>query len=68
MILPLDFGDLSILLAITAIILLITSEFLSSYQRKVLVNRRKLRKAGIVFAVFFLLTVGIRIVSIISPF
>ena len=68
MILPLDFGDLSILLAITAIILLITSEFLSSYQRKVLVNRRRLRKAGIVFAVFFLLTVGIRIVSIISPF
>jgi membrane-anchored protein YejM (alkaline phosphatase superfamily) len=68
MILPLDFGDLSILLAITAIILLITSEFLSSYQRKVLVNRRRLRKAGIVFAVFFLLTVVIRIVSIISPF
>jgi hypothetical protein len=67
MILPLDFGDLSILLAITAIILLITSEFLSSYQRKVLVNRRRLRKAGIVFAVFFLLTVVIRIVSVISP-
>jgi hypothetical protein len=68
MILPLDFGDLSILLAVTAIILIVTSEVLSSYQRKVLINRRRLRKTAIVFSAFFLVTVFIRIILIISPF
>jgi hypothetical protein len=67
-ILPLDFGDLSILLAITAIILLITSELLSSYQRRIVLNRKRLRRAAIVFSIFFLITVTIRIVNIISPF
>ena len=68
MIIPIDFGDLSILLAITAIILLITSELLSSYQRRIVINRKRLRRAAIVFSVFFLITVSIRIVDIISPF
>jgi hypothetical protein len=68
MILPIDFGDLSILFAITAIILLITSELLSSYQRRIVINRKRLRRAAIVFSIFFLITVSIRIVDIISPF
>jgi hypothetical protein len=66
MILPVDFGELSILLAITSIILLITSELIPLYYRKILISRKKLRRAAIVFSVFFLITVTIRILNIIA--
>jgi hypothetical protein len=64
---PLDFWDISLLLAITAIILLITSELLSTYYGKVniLVNKKRLKNAAMVTSIFFLATVVMRIVSII---
>jgi hypothetical protein len=65
MIFPLDLGDLIVLLAITAIILLVTSEVLSSY-RKILFNRKRLMQTAIVFSIFFLITIAIKIVDIIS--
>ena len=65
MILPLNFDDLSILLAITAVILLVTSELLSSFYRRILINKRKLRRAAIAFSIFFLVTVAIKIANII---
>lgn len=64
MIFPLDLGELSILLAIIAITLLVTSETLSSY-RKMRFNRKRLMRAGIVLSILFLITIGIKIIDII---
>ncbi|MHA2009436.1 MAG: hypothetical protein ACXACB_11910 [Promethearchaeota archaeon] len=68
MIIPLDLGELSVLYAVTAIILLVTSELLSPYHRRinVLINRKKLKRAAIVFSLLFLATVGLIIYEIIS--
>jgi len=64
---PLNFWDISLLLAITAIILLITSEMLSSYYGKIniLINKKKLKNAAIAVSALFLITVAIRIINII---
>ena len=64
---PLTFWDISLLLAITAIILLITSEMLSPYHGKIniRVNRKKLKNAAFAVSILFLATVAIRIISII---
>jgi hypothetical protein len=64
---PLNFWDISLLLAITAIILLITSEMLSSYYGKIniLINKKKLKNAATATSILFLITVAIRIVNII---
>jgi hypothetical protein len=64
---PLNFWDISLLLAITAVILLITSEMLSSYYGKIniLINKKKLKNAATATSILFLITVAIRIVNII---
>jgi hypothetical protein len=64
---PLGFWDLSLWLAVTAIILLITSEMLSPYYGKVRirVNKKRLKNVSFVVAILFLATVAVRIVSII---
>ena len=64
---PLTFWDISLLLAITAIILLITSEMLSPYHGKIniSIDRKKLKNAAYAVSVLFLATVAMRIVSII---
>jgi len=64
---PLDFWDISLLLAIIAIILLITSEMLSPYHGKIniRVNRKKLKNAAFAVSILFLATVAIRIISIV---
>lgn len=67
---PLGFWDISLLLAITAIILLITSELLSPHHGKIniLINKKKLKNTAIVVSILFLVTVAIRMISIIiSP-
>jgi hypothetical protein len=65
---PLGFWDISLLLAITAIILLITSELLSPYYGKVniLINKKRLKNVALTFSILFLITVAMRIISIIS--
>jgi hypothetical protein len=65
MILPINFDELSVLLATMAIILLVTPELMNFYSRKLLINKRRLRAAGIIFSVFFLTTVIVRVVNII---
>lgn len=67
MMFPLGFWDISLLLAITAIILLITSELLSPYYGKVniLVNKKRLKNTTLMVSALFLTTVAIRIASII---
>lgn len=64
---PLGFWDISLLTAITAIILLITSEMLSPHYGEVniLINRKRLKHISIAFSITFLATVIIRIVEII---
>lgn len=64
---PLGFWDISLLTAITAIILLITSELLSPYYGKVniRVNKKRLKNSAIAFSIIFLVTVAIRIANII---
>jgi len=70
MMFPLGFWDISLLLATTAIILLITSELLSPHYGKIniLINKKKLKNTAITVSILFLITVAIRIISIIiSP-
>jgi hypothetical protein len=67
---PLSFWDISLWLAITAIILLATSELISPYYGKtnLLINKRRLRNAALTVSTLFLVTVAVRIVAIIiSP-
>jgi len=64
---PLALWDVSLLLAVAAIILLTTSEILSNYYGKISIqiNRKRLRNAALAFSVLFLATVAIRIAGII---
>jgi hypothetical protein len=67
---PLTFWDISLWLAVTAIILLITSELISPYYGKtnLLINKKRLRNVAIIVSTLFLITVAIRIATIIiSP-
>ena len=66
---PLDFWDISLLLAITAIILLVTSELISPYygQTNLLINKKKLRNAALTVSTLFLATVAMRIFTILNP-
>ena len=64
---PLNFWDISLWLAVTAIILLITSELISPYYGKtnLLINKKRLRNAALTVSTLFLMTVAIRIITII---
>jgi hypothetical protein len=67
---PLSFWDISLWLAITATILLITSELISPYygETNLLINQKRLRNAALAISALFLTTVAIRIITImISP-
>ncbi|MCW4045015.1 MAG: hypothetical protein NWE94_05805 [Candidatus Bathyarchaeota archaeon] len=67
MIFPVNFWDISLLFAITAIILLITSVMLSSYhgESTILVNKTRLRNIALIVSALFLITIAIRITDII---
>ena len=65
---PLSFWDISLWLAVTAIILLITSELISPYYGKtsLLINKKRLRNVALTMSIMFLITVAIRIYGIIT--
>jgi len=65
---PLSFWDISLWLAVTAIILLTTSELISPYYGKtnLLINRKRLRQTALTIGILFLITVAIRIYEIIT--
>jgi len=67
MMFPLGFWDISLLLAVTSIILLVTLGLLSpSYGKiNVFISKKKLRNAALTFSLFFLITVFVRVASII---
>jgi hypothetical protein len=64
---PLSFWDISLWLAITATILLIASEMLSSPHSKtnIFIDKKKLRNVALVVSILFLITVAIRVINII---
>ena len=67
---PLVFDDVSLWLAVTAIILLVTSELLSpSYgNTSIYINNKRLRNAAVVVSILFLVTLAIRIINmVINP-
>ena len=65
---PLSFLDISLFLAVTAIILLITSELISPYYGKTnfLINKKRLKRAALIVSILFLMTVAIRIYEMIT--
>jgi hypothetical protein len=64
---PLTFWDLSLWLAVISIILLVTAELASPYygHTNLLINKKRLRRVALAMGVLFLITVAIRIASII---
>jgi len=64
---PLSFWDVSLIFAITAIILLITSEMLSPYYGRIniLINRKRLKRTALTLSILFLATVAIKIINIL---
>jgi hypothetical protein len=64
---PLSFWDISLWLAITAVILLVTSELLSPFYGKtdIRISKKRLRSVAFVVSILFLATVAVRIISII---
>jgi hypothetical protein len=62
---PLTFSDLSLLLAVGAIILLITAELASPYYglTNLTINKKKLQNAALTMGLLFLLPVAIRIIG-----
>jgi hypothetical protein len=65
---PLSFWDMSLWLGVTSTILLVTSELLSPHYGKtsLLVNSKKLRNIATIASILFLITVAIRIYSLIT--
>ena len=65
---PLGLWDLSLWAAITAIILLATSELLSPYygRTRLMINKRRLRIVALIVALIFLATVAYRIYEIVA--
>ena len=64
---PLGFYDISLWLAVTAIILLATSELISPHygQTGLIMEKEYLRRAALILGILFLATVAIRIFEII---
>jgi uncharacterized protein involved in response to NO len=65
---PLDFWNISLWLAVSGIILLITAQLVSAYDGKatLLIDQRKLKTAAVIMGILFLATIAIRIYEIIT--
>ena len=64
---PLNLWDINLLVAVISILLLTTSELISfSHGRiSILIDKRRLSKIAVATSIFFLITVAIRIVTIV---
>jgi len=65
---PLDFWNVSLWLAVTSIILLITAQLISAYDgpATLLIDSRKLKTAALTMGILFLATVAIHIHTIVT--
>jgi hypothetical protein len=66
---PLSYWDVSLLLALGAIVLLIAIEFTSLYygRTNLVLNRKKLRNVTLLVSILFLITVGVKIIGTFIP-
>ena len=64
---PFSFSDIMIWLAFMAILLLTTSEVISSFgaKRRIAISKRKLRNASFIVGVAFIITVILRVYEIL---
>lgn len=67
---PLSLLDASLVFAVAAIVLLVTSEIISPYYggASLRIDKRRLKNAALAMSALFLFTVAIRIVSVIFGF
>ncbi len=66
---PINFQDLSMLLAVIATMLLATSEVLSTrHEKLLLLDKKRLHLASLIIGMLFLATVAINIATIILSF
>jgi len=65
---PLDFWNVSLWLAVTAIILLITAQLASAYDgpATLLIEKKRVKNAALLMGTLFLITVAMRIYGIIT--
>jgi hypothetical protein len=65
---PLDFWVVSLWLAVTAIILLITAQLVSAYDgpATLIIDKKRLKNTALIIGILFLVTVAIRIYGIIT--
>jgi dipeptide/tripeptide permease len=66
MIFPLSLSDISLWLAVTSLVLLVTSELLISlpeYSRRVRIETKRMRLIAFVVGLAFLVTIAMRVVS-----
>ena len=65
---PLSFWDVSLWLAVTAIILLATAELISPRYRRtsLVIEKKRLTQAALTLGILFLITVVIRVYEIIT--
>ena len=64
---PLSFWDISLVLTVVALVLIVTSELVSSYRgRNLAIEKKVLRRTALMFGVAFLFTVVIRVYQISS--
>ncbi len=63
-----DFWNISLLLAVTSIILLITAQLVSTYEGEasILVDQKKLKNTALVTGLLFLTTVVMRIYAMLT--
>jgi uncharacterized protein (DUF2141 family) len=68
MIFPLSTSDITLLFAVTALTLALTSEFLSEYYGKlnVFISKKRVRNAAVVFSVFFMISLALRLMNIFA--
>jgi hypothetical protein len=68
MLFPLSLWDLSLWIAVTALILLTTAELTSPYhtQTNLLIDNKRLEKAALTMGILFLITAAIHIYGIIA--
>ena len=67
MIFPIDLGELSVLFAVIAFILLITSELISPYHPRInlVLDRKRLRSIAILFSALFILAASMRALELL---
>jgi hypothetical protein len=65
---PFDFWNISLWLAVTSIILLITAQLASAYDGKatLIIDLKKLKTTALIIGVLFLVTVAMRIYGIVT--